>query len=255
LLQLADRHLEISNMIGTITKNSRTFVSSTCLCIALFGGSEAARADLIKFSTGSFGGNQAIFQSFDTSLGTLNSVDVTISATLLLTLSTSVNFDPSGMQVLPYPIVGPVFESFQGSAFSSLPPGGIHPLVGAIANGDGAPITVNLPINTSFKFDATSDLSGLTSDGSGLTLSGTRSDFAVGPFTLPLFEVSLPNFINQSGLPSSLLTSLTVGAIIVQYNYTPPAPPETPVPEPSGIALLSAGLALLAWRRAKALQA
>jgi len=232
---------------------SRTLVSHVFLCIALSAiGNKAAHADLIKITSGNFAANTAFFDSFDKSLGTLDSVDVTLNGLLSLALLPSTNLVPAGNSVVPVPyaVTGQVIESFQGSAFDSSPPGNILSVTG-LADGAGGPINVFAPINLDFHFDATTDISGFTSSGSGFLFTGHRSDFALGPFAIPLIETSVANFINTTFLPVQMFTSDLEGAIIVQYNYTPPPPNPTSVAEPSVIALLGIGLCILAIRRRK----
>jgi hypothetical protein len=221
-----------------------------CLTVAAtFRAASPARADLTETVGSGFGANLALIPSFDTSLGTLDSVSVSINGLLDLTLETSLNLVPSGAGPVPvpYPISGLMNLSFSGAAFNSQPPGAVY-FINGLADGLGDPTDIYVPINIDFDFTAVTDLTGFTvSNVPGGIFSGTRADFAPVPASIPLPELDMPTYIDMSQQPDTLINWDLDGGVLVQYSYTPPS--AASVPEPPSLLLIAAGAVLLVGRR------
>lgn len=224
-------------------------VTALCGAAAVLGAAPAA-ADQIETVSAGFAGDAALIPSFDTSLGTLDEVSVSISGVLTLTLATTPNLQSNGEAPVPtpYPISGQAMLEFQGAAFNSQPPGELFP-VNALADGAGGPATAVVPIDTGFTFNASTDVVGFAVDPSTPdgVFFGTRANFAPGPFSVPLVEADVPTYQDLSQLPDFLITWDLAGAVVVQYTYTPATAPA--VPEPANLTLLGMGLAALAMVR------
>jgi hypothetical protein len=217
------------------------FFPAICLAAAA-GASWPAQADQLNVASG-FGGNLALIPSFDSTLGTLDSVSVEILGAIDLTLQTTPDIGLLGPAPVPYQISGLMNEQFNGAAFNSFPPGAVYPISGT-AVGVGEPEDIIVPIDISFEFTATTDLFGFAvSDTPGGIFAGTRSDFAPAPVSVPLNEFSMPTYIDSSEFPVTLIGWNTLAAVNVTYDYTPPA--TTSVPEPPVWALLALALVLL----------
>jgi hypothetical protein len=194
-------------------------------------------------------------QPFNSSLGTLTSVEVTITGAITAEVATQINITPAG----PLPVV---FSVSANQNLSGLPNGSffawLQPATFVFTGvGSGAGEIQNLtdPFNYTFDFNGTTDLSGITSVSCigatippGLafgTLNGFTDTHALLPQVLQTLEPgSLPS------IGGTVLQSTVEGIIQVEYDYTPT--PTAPASEPGTILLLGSGiLGLAACLRAR----
>ena len=217
-------------------------------CCSPFILVKPARADVITTTAG-FSGLLGIapgIQHFDPSLGTLDSINVSILGTLSGDIAASGPCDPTnGCVAIPYDVfVDQSFFGVAGQFFSFSSPARFQ------STGQGV-IGQVFPIATvfsySFTFDNITDLFG------GLTfptfsgpitppifISGQRNDFLT-PIN-PINGIDfLTTLVSDAGALS--VTGLkSDGSISITYNFTP-AP--APVPEPASLVLLGSVLTML----------
>ena len=198
---------------------------------------------------------------FDPALGTLDSVHVTIEGTLGASGIAPAWYaqGPAGPVPIPYSFQVQVTQDFFGLAnrFFEFDSAALFTLPGE-AQGVGENFLLATQFSYDFSFTAATDLAGFTPVVPGTTFgtlvppvsaSALRSDFLEG---LPYFyEVDLVQSASvlSFGAVTPVLTQVqTAGALMVRYEYTPPAPPAE-VPAPGSLPLLLAGFAVLGCRR------
>lgn len=224
----------------------------------------SADASLIAITSGSIGATPtslAHYDEFDTTLGTLDQVDVMIAGSLTVTVVTAPCPCGAFGTALPYTYSIQVNQDFfpgaTGRGFDFATPA-VFQFFGT-ATGAGETVMFVAPMVYSFSFTETSDLIGFTTGSfSGPVVppafvSGTRADFLPSsPLTAGLFSIETiisHTTIQTSGLPFPSIIPIASGSILVTYHYTPFAE----IPEPGGLALLASGFILLAgamrrWR-------
>lgn len=190
-----------------------------------------------------------VFNSFDTNLGTLDTVDIRITGNLLV----NVTSPPASQSTSPTPYVFGLTSELEFGGFGFV----INPSV--IANGTNNGTVMPHIFNYAYSFaatlDATSDLLGLaTISTSSLLTSGGLTANEVNPPFMSLSRTALS--ANVPGLPYLVLPRLTVsgfssaavapsgtatstGNVAITYHYTPHA---VAMPEPASLVLLVIGL-------------
>lgn len=185
---------------------------------------------------------------FDPTLGTLDSVNVTISG--VLSVSGLAPALPSGVpgQFLPYfyrVFVGQDFSGLGGSYFDFQQPADFS--FNGSTSGTGENFTLTRAFSYSFTFTSTTDLVGFaffSSTGPNSpppSVNGLRSDFVeslASPNQILLTHTATGMALN--GLVPIPMNWNSEGALTIQYNYTP-----VPVPEPAAFALLAVGIGVL----------
>lgn len=199
-----------------------------------------------------------VFNSFDTNLGTLDTVDIRITGDLLV----NVTSPPSTQGSPPSSYVFGLTSELRFGGFGFL----INPSVIANGTNNGAvmPHTFNYGYTFTATLDATSDSLGFAAISSSilLTSAGLAAN-AVNPPFMSLTRAALS--ANAPGIPFIVSPQLTVsgfssdavapsgtatstGNIAIAYNYTPLA---VAMPEPGSLTLLAFGLivGLRTWNR------
>ena len=197
------------------------------------------------------------FNSFDPNLGTLNHVELTLSGQIVITVETPPNLSPTGAP-LPYPFQVRLEQSLEGQGdfdvgflFDALY---IAPV--QVASGAGGPVQIIRPFLFSVDFDATTDLTGLSTPlfiGPDVVplVFGRREDFvsAIPGVSTPLLAIHelVPVVLFSGGPPVTplVLPNGTNFNAALRYDYTP----VVRASEPATLLLLSLGLALAAHRR------
>jgi len=209
-------------------------------------------------NTGTLGANLSttIFDPFDSSLGTLDSVNILVSGFLRVSGSLPPNLVSPNNTPSPYAYNITVTQSMYGligfNNFGFATPAQF--LYNGVASGiPGDAFFFDTPITYSLNFNETSDLLGFTIPSGNVAtfppayVSGLREDF-------------LDNLLNSSNglvMQNQLITTssallpvvpdvLMSNTVFLTYNYTPF---ETSVPEPSALLLLGSGLFILACMR------
>ena len=219
----------------------------------------AARADVVIFNSPFSGAPLDLIDvtPFDGTLGTLDSVHVTINGVLVAEGLTPANgvVDPSaGFIPIPYQYRVDVTQDFDGlgATFFDFSTPATFLLSGA-ASGFASPFTLVSPFNYDFEFDSTTDLIGFdfpTVSGGIIPplggVIGTRNAFVdTGAIfnEIVLLHSATPVALNG---PLPLVSSFGAsGSLLIQYTYTPFAP----VPEPALLTLVTGGVLTLALRR------
>jgi hypothetical protein len=242
----------------------RISLVSALAAAGLICSARPAEASSIVFNSYSFSGSVTdamAINPFDPALGTLTSVDVSISGTLSVSGTTSQNMVQSSPGVfvpVPYNYQVNVTQDFFGLAGKYFDFGNPASFTfTGTASGAGGSLAFVTNFGYSFTFDATSDLVGFVLPSSSSTVgilipppggvTGLRSDFL--RTNIPLDEIDMiQTWSSQSlfgGVPSPQISSVnSAGVLQITYNYTP-----TPVPEPSSLALLGLGVTWLAAGR------
>jgi hypothetical protein len=183
----------------------------------------------------------AIYDDFDPSLGTLTAVNVSVSGSVMVALSTPV-FTPAGNGVASgYPFTFDVQEQFHGA--TSLVPATDYLLAGEASA--GVPET-QIPINYdySFKVDSQTDamdglaLVSLQATTSGSVIPATYASTTLASFIGPpgvTLQFAFYDLFSGSGGSSDYepvtFDGITGGASLsIEYDYT--------APEPGGIACI-----------------
>lgn len=230
----------------------RVLLPVTAFFMGLFFLASTARPDglpLTEVETGAYGGGGTSLTAFDPSLGTLDSVDVTITGLLTATFPTVPMLDGNGNPI-PMPVVADVYQQFGGPAFSFQ----TDLFLNGVAPGVGSPMIVTDGYTYSFTVTA-ADLGTvllLSQNSVGGNLGGVLlpaevstelSDFVspVPGSDFPLFESDILTAAVDAG-PLVYPMILDSGNIVLQYNYTTNA---VTTPEPSALTLMLAGLAIL----------
>jgi hypothetical protein len=198
--------------------------------------------------------------SFDPTLGTLNHVELTLSGQIVITVDTPPFLTGPFGTPTPYQFSVLLQQGFQGQGsfdvsflFDAL----YLNLVGQ-ATGTGGVVLFPLPFLFSVGFDATTDLTGISTPlfiGPDVVppVSGRREDFlsVIPGFSTPLLAVHrlTPLFVSTTGSAVSpfIGPSADFNAALL-YDYTP----AVTVSEPASTTLLALGLALVAARRKNA---
>ena len=232
----------------------------TALVAALLSYPAAAHADVLLF-------NEPFAASpidpievtpFDPSLGTLDTVHVTINGVLIVTGQTVQHgtVDPlAGFIPLPYQYRVDVAQDFDGlgTTFFDFSSPATFMLPG-VASGVPSPFTLATPFTYDLVFDSTTDLIGFDLPAvSGVTIPplggvvGPRNAFIDTGALLNLVVLSHTATPIALGGPLPLVFSVGAsGLLSIEYTYTPLAT----VPEPASLTLLTSGLlAALAVRR------
>lgn len=237
-------------MICGMRRLGLLLVFASCLSVPAFAD------NLVQIQSFNLNGPQSIFEinAFDPSLGTLDSVNVTILGAITGTIATQPNFVPDGLGGLipvglPYSVT--ITQNFMGGPFTFL--GGAQVTLSGTSTGTGEVIPITVPFSYGFTFNPFSNLTGFAT-GSGTISGGIPPILFTGtlngwepPLPLPLFENTFVSNQQSGGVFPSAPPSEEAG-VIVEYNYET-APVSTP--EPGTLSLLAAGLAglCLAARR------
>jgi hypothetical protein len=186
---------------------------------------------------------------FDPSLGTLDSVDVTINGVLIVSGFAPMNgtFAPTGEFIpVPYNYRVDVTQDFDGlgsSFFDFSTPATV--MLPGFSPGVASPFTLVTPFTYTFEFNAFTDIIGFDfpSVSSGVIppltgVIGTRSGFldSGAPLNLVLMT-QLATGVPLEGVLPLVTSAESAGSILLQYNYTPRA-----VPEPAAAVLIALGL-------------
>jgi hypothetical protein len=207
-------------------------------------------SQFLTYSGSSFDAEQAT--PFDTSLGTLDSVDVFIRGRLSTSGVTATNFTGGPVPIpLPYSFSVEVSQRFFGlldKYFEFFEPARF--VFNGAASGTGEPFAFVTDYTYEFDFDAASDLTGFTlasvSSSSGtlfppLTgIGGLRADFL--PALPPIDEIHMMQTASATavGAPPPVVTNFSTDAVMeIRYNYTP-VTAAAPAPG-SGLLLVLAG--------------
>jgi hypothetical protein len=219
------------------------------LILIVLVGSHKLFADSVEIKATNFSAGSGVaflgLSPFNPALGTLDNVGVSISGQLQATVLTSPPPDGFG-GFIPQPYLFSVSMNFAGlpnQAFFTF----VNPAEYEFSGVAAVPgsTTFVVPFTFGFHLNSSTDLVGfapVTSDAAiqpGL-VSGTRAGFT-SSFALFMDETLT---LGPGNLQSSFatITGLSAsGAVIVQYDYAPTAPPPA-VPEPSSFVLLSTGL-------------
>jgi hypothetical protein len=213
-------------------------------------------------------GGSLSFSPFDPSLGTLNSVNVSIIGTVDATVIPTPNFAFNGAVIVPIPYGVTVAGSLSFTALSQNTFGGFTTSFAqpfsfsqsSISDGTGSPIDIPIFVSDSFTFNSFSDITGFAVSTDGSVEDATLSDFIAGPLSSSLSptEIVVANVSDDgSNLPVTVPLVNVNGAMILTYNYTPETQSTGSSAVPDGgstLAMLGgafAGLALLRRRFAR----
>jgi hypothetical protein len=234
-----------------------TAVLSLGVLLLLLPGRASADTTFASANLPGYGGI-VMLQPFDTNLGTLDSVEVTIDGTITANILTQPNYAVVGGAAIPIPIDYLVAGTQNfiggggGSGFSWEVPATF--LFSGLGLGFGEPEASVDVFNYSFRFTHQTDLIGFA----GISSSGPTAPPGVAfgtlsGFTSPILPFLLENMDLEGGDGSggTFLDSTVEGAIIVEYDYTPTPLPTAPASEPATLLLLASGiLGLAAYLRA-----
>ena len=224
------------------------------LCVLASLWAHSAAAGLVTIVSTSFSVPQAGLiglTPFDPTLGTLDSVNVTINGQLTVLGSTTPQLAGVPPAPQPYPYQINVTQDFDGlgGQFFSFNNAAVFSLQG-LALGAGESFQLFSAFSYGFTLNSATDLSGVVFPTfSGLLvppiISGTRADF------LKTDGGANQIFASHTAVatigPVSPTLVLASGALIVQYNYTPAQAVE--VGEPGALALLGIAFGGLAFTR------
>jgi len=235
----------------SLKENSvRKFLLSLAVLAAVAAVSRPVFADQMEidaYSLSTFGGE--FIKPFDTSLGTLDSVNVSITGVITGQVFTAPNFVPVdgvGGEPVPAPYTADVSLTIEGPYQPVIAP--IFEVSGT-GTGAGEPESYLINFIYGFTFDATTDLIGgmaaLSDSVSGAIdlvdpglMAGTLAHFE-SPFPqIPLLTINVPTATPGAGAVGTSVPDIE-GALFIQYNYTPNV---ATAPEPDTLLLLGAGL-------------
>jgi len=247
---------------------TRTWMPALVAVALLTGVAQAGAAEITQIHAFSGTGFDSLHvQPFDETLGTLDSIHVSIQGTLVVVGLTGQSLVLTGNVLVPtpYQYEVDVTQDFHGLAsqyFHFNDPSTFKLLGTATGNGEGFALSTSYTY--SFTLNDLTDLGVLAIPATSSTLgvlippvggvTGLRSHFLDG--FAPFDEIDL---IQSAGTPiiNAALTSpflvidtSTSGFIQLDYKYTP-TPAAAEVPEPATIGLVATGLAMLARRRRK----
>jgi hypothetical protein len=219
------------------------------LAVSLILPGPASADGLVQFVSIGFSGSsdESFLKPFDHTLGTLNSVEVTITGKMFTTAQTLPLSGSEGPIPTPFSVSADLnfFGISDGSFFKFFQPATFQ--FNGISSGAGGPQQLETFFSLGFKLDSFTDILGQAPLGSvGPTVPPILAIGTLASFTdtfSPIMSVFMEN--TPGSLPSSqasFTSSFVLGDISVEYDYTP-AP--APVPEPGTLLLLStvAGIA------------
>jgi hypothetical protein len=210
----------------------------------------ASATTLTEFTSGNITGSSSLtgIAGFNPALGTLTSVEVTITGTLSATLLTTPTIGPGGVPI-PMPYTVSINQNFTGSPshdlFSFASPSTF--MFSGISTGGTQVVTSTF--NYTFHFNGTTDIvgfAGVSASGSAPLIPPGLAFGTLAGFTgsaIPLSELVLTSPGVSVG--ATVTSASSTGGILVEYDYTPAS--TAPVPEPCGFMLLGVGFAGLAF--------
>jgi hypothetical protein len=209
---------------------------------------KAARADVTppqsvsigatdtNFGPGTANNDPLVFNQFNSSLGTLTAVNVTVSYDFIHT-STVTFYTP-----------GTIGTMANSNVLTLRMPNGE-----TIATGNAPDYASSTTFNSAtMQLNQTLNLSPVTNSGTvgpiSLTSSSDLSAFTgKGTIALPLLATSLASLPTNNGNGAASVTTKADAKVSISYDYKPPA-----VPEPSSLVLLGLGGCGVLWLRRRA---
>jgi hypothetical protein len=233
------------------------------LFLGLFIAARPASADSI-LTVSSFASSDPFapinVTPFDPALGTLDSVNVGITGTLVVSGVNTAFF--AGTVPIPYDYQFLVHQSFDGFADTFFDFNGDATFfLPNHASGLGESFSIATNFSYTFTANATTDLTGFIFPSTSSTIgalqpplsgiSGQRADFYETSFPIHEIDLSQNAFVQFNPVPVVISDVFSAGSMTIQYNYSPTPPPTTtPVPEPGTLVLFGSALACgLAGRR------
>lgn len=221
----------------------RAFIFAVVGVVATF--SIPTFADQVEFQSTPLSTAGEFITPFNTSLGTLDSVNVTIDGVISGSVITAPDFDSNGDPV-PSIYLSEVTMTLgaAGEPFLTSLPATF--LVTGPASGAGEPEPYVFSFDYSFTLNAATDLTGFAPLSESIAGAGELGDPGPVSGTLSSFESVLPQLFETNFLTGTPLAGATAalppdieGSLIVQYNYTPAT---VPTPEPGTFSMLFSGL-------------
>jgi len=221
-------------------------IGKVALLLALLFGLTSVASAATIFVNSSFSGPTASagLTPFNSALGTLTSVEITISGTVSVTVLTN---PPTVAGIpIPMPFLVSVNQNFTGSpshdGFSFTNPATF--LFSGIASGGSQ--TLSASFMDTFHFNGITDLVGFATNSFTSSVAETPSALVNGKLSGFTGAIPLSELVQTTGNMNSPFATITSassdGSIIVEYDYTPAT---APVPEPRAFLMLAAGLVAL----------